>query len=81
MGQGFSKMLSMINPDSLTRVDNRFTSLTGKASHDNFYHEELEDHVHNGTLPGKPGTAAGKTMNNFYHAQQMQETQKRPGSA
>ncbi len=59
----------MINPDSLHRIDNKFTSINGKSSHENFYHEELDDQVHNGTLPGKPGTAAGgKTMNNFYHA-------------
>ena len=74
VGQGFSKMLSMINPDSLTRYDNKFgsTSQAGqytmnpKSSHDHFYNEELEDHVPSGLPPTKPGTASGKTMNNFY---------------
>jgi len=51
-------MLSMINPDSLTRLDNKFTTIhgaspnmNGKSSHENFYHEELEDHVPQGSLP------------------------------
>jgi hypothetical protein len=65
-------MLSMINPDSLTRYDTKFSGnlqqLQAKNSHENFYHEELDDQVHNSTLPTKPGTA-GKTLNNFYHAQ------------
>jgi len=68
-------MLSMINPDSLTRIDNnKFGSnsqvgqytMNPKNSHDHFYHEELEDHVPSGLPPTKPGTAAGKTFNNFY---------------
>eukprot|EP00347_Sterkiella_histriomuscorum_P001908 403370209 len=98
VGQGFSKMLSMINPDTLSRFDHngKFNSIHASHNHNHFnphnlkhngsqegfYQEEMEDHVPvNSTLPlHKPGTA-GKTMNNFYPGQQMQDMGRRPGSA
>mmetsp|Transcript_23621 Transcript_23621/g.23312 ORF Transcript_23621/g.23312 Transcript_23621/m.23312 type:complete len:284 (-) Transcript_23621:168-1019(-) len=53
VGQGFSKMLSMINPDTLSRYEqqNRFSTLQGqlnkKESQENFYQtDEMQDHVH-----------------------------------
>ncbi len=37
VGQGFSKMLSMINPDSLVRVDRGMSEDPVSKTHQNFY--------------------------------------------
>lgn len=85
-------MLSMINPDTLSKMEQnvRYSSInnghiTNKASQDQFYeNQEHMDTVNpNHMSHQKPGTATmgQKTLNNFYQAQQMQDMSKRPGSA
>ena len=84
VGQGFSKMLSMINPDTLSRFDNMRPMHSHVHSSEREQHDEEMDHMHR--MGGKAGATyhptVNKTMNNFYNAQnQMTHSMKRPGSA
>jgi hypothetical protein len=78
VGQGFSKMLSMINPDALSRYDQQHTHST-KVSHD--MHGAGDSAVKDSRIH----TIHHKTQNNFFHQSpgksHQQDMMRRPGSA
>ena len=79
-------MLSMINPDTLSRYDHTNKAalqMSQKQSQEHFY-EEMEDsvHQHEHAHAHKMPMPANKTTSNFYQAQnQIGDSGKRPGSA
>lgn len=72
VGQGFSKMLSMINPDSLTRFESHSKFSTTNINHGGIHQTYYEDGHHGESeKKGKhlfPGGTATKTSQNFYPA-------------
>jgi len=87
VGQGFSKMLSMINPEQISRYDqfrqtNPHHFHSNRHSQERLHPEEVEDSIghptHHDTMP-KP---VNKTMSNFYQAHPNSlQASKRPTSA
>jgi len=69
VGQGFSKMLSMINPDQLSRFDQHGSRMPGEQSSEPFYRDQNEANV------------AGKTHTRFPNPNKFGSDSKRPGSA
>lgn len=73
VGQGFSKMLSMINPDALSRYDASHHGHSTKVS--------MEQEA--GLKDNRIHTIHHKTQHNFFNASpgKMQDMSRRPGSA